>query len=373
MPLGPKGVAVNVPDRFSLGVVLWAAIAASQVGCADNGDAREHARPTAAAVASGPSTPDPLAMIGDDRITLADVRARVGDQLDQLDLQYRRERDKLIGGAVDTIVRSRLFEAESKRTGKTEDQLVASEISGSIEPSDAEINAWFNDNQARLNGRTLDQVRSQIAAFLRNQRRLEAATKLDDRLRAEHRVKVAFEPYRLQFTNDGAPTLGRKDAPVTLVEFSDFQCPFCKQAAPALKQVAQKFGDKVQIVYRQYPIESLHPFAPKAAEASLCANDQGKFWELHDAMFADQTKLAVTDLKQTARRLGLDGKEFDSCLDSGRHVAQVQTDMKEGQRVGLTGTPTMFINGVIVDGGAVGFSVLEGLIRQELSRRVPAS
>jgi protein-disulfide isomerase len=373
MSSGQKGVGVHISGRFSLGVVAWAAIAASQVGCADNGDAREHARPTAA-VTSGPSTPDPLATIGVEKITLADVRARVGDELDQLDVQYRRERDKLIGGAIDTIVRARLFEAESKRTGKTEDQLLASEITGSsIEPSDAEINAWFNDNQARLGGRSLEQIRPQIAAFLRNQRRADAVTKLEDRLRAEHRVTVAFEPYRLQFKNDGAPTLGRKDAPVTLVEFSDFQCPFCKQAAPTLKQVAQKFGDKVQIVYRQYPIESLHPFAPKAAEASLCANDQGKFWELHDAMFADQTKLAVTDLKQTARRLGLDGKEFDSCLDSGRHVEQVQKDMKEGQRVGITGTPMMFINGVVVDGGAVGFSVLEGLIRRELSRTAPTS
>jgi protein-disulfide isomerase len=342
------------------------------VGCANNGDAQKQAKP-GAAVASGPSIPDPVATIGDERITLADVRRRVGDQLDQLDLQYRRARDKLIGGALDTIVRSRLFEAESKKTGKTEEQLVAAEISGSIEPSDAEIRAWFDDNQARLGGRTFDQVRSQIATFLRNQHRAEAATKLDDRLRAEYRVTVGFEPYRLQFRNDGAPTLGRKDAPVTLVEFSDFQCPYCKLAAPTVKQVAQKLGDKVQIVYRQYPIESLHPFAFKAAEASLCANDQGKFWELHDAMFADQARLAVSDLKQTARRLGLDGKEFDSCLDSGRHIEQVQNDLKEGQRVGLTGTPAIFINGVIVDGGAVGFSVLEGLIKQELSRTAPRS
>jgi protein-disulfide isomerase len=373
MPSGPKGGLVQVPGRISLGVVAWAAIAASQAGCGNSGDAQKHAKPTATAVASNPSIPDPLATIGDGKITLADVRARVGDQLDQLDIEYRRARDKLIGGAVDTIVRSRLFESESKRTGKTEDQLVAAEITGSIEPSDAEINTWFNDNQARLGGRSLDQVRSQIAAFLRNRRRADAATKLEDRLRAEHRVTVAFEPYRVQFTNDGAPTLGRKDAPVTLVEFSDFQCPFCKQAAPTLKQVAQKFGDKVQIVYRQYPIESLHPFALKAAEASLCGNDQGKFWELHDAMFADQTRLAVSDLKQTARRLGLDGNAFDSCLDSGRHVAQVQKDIQEGQRVGITGTPMMFINGVVVDGGAVGFSMLEGLIRHELSRKAPTS
>ena len=372
MSLRPKGLGVGVPGRLSLQLVVCAFLAASQVGCPNNGDARAQAKPGAPG-ASGPSISDPLATIGHEKITLADVRARVGDQLDQLDMQYRRARDKLISGEIDTIVRSRLFEAESRKAGKTEEQLVAAEIAGSIEPSDMEIRAWFDDNQARLGGRTLDQVRSQIATLLRNERRAEAVAKLEDRLRAEYRVTVAFEPYRLQFRNDGAPALGRKDAPVTLVEFSDFQCPYCKLAAPAVKQVAQKLGDKVQIVYRQYPIESLHPFALKAAEASLCANDQGKFWELHDAMFADQARLAVNDLKQTARRLGLDGKEFDSCLDSGRHATQVQTDLKEGQRVGLTGTPTIFINGVIVDGGAVGFSVLEGLIKRELSRMAPRS
>ncbi len=113
---------MRVPGRLSLGLVASAFLAASQVGCADNGDAREHAKPSRRRLLPrAPSIADPLATIGDEKITLANVRARVGDQLDQLDIQYRRARDKLIGGAVDTIIRSRLLEAESKRTGKTED------------------------------------------------------------------------------------------------------------------------------------------------------------------------------------------------------------------------------------------------------------
>src|SRR6185369_13194511 len=164
------------------------------------------------------------------------------------------------------------------------------------------------------------------------ERRTAAAKKLEQRLRTELRVAVAYEPFRLQFDNEKAPTLGKSEAPVTLVEFSDFQCPFCQAAAPTLKRVEQNFGDKVQIVYRQFPLTSIHPFAFKAAEASLCANEQGKFWEMHDAMFEDQTKLGVSDLKQTARRLGVDGKKFDSCIDTGRYVERVQNDQKEGQR-----------------------------------------
>jgi len=364
MSLGPKEIAVRSTGRISLGALALALLVASQLGCANKSDARENAKP--AAVSSGFALPDPLATIGDEKITLADVRTRVGDQLDLLDMQYRRARDKLVGGALDTIVRTRLLEAETKKTGKTPEDLLVAEVSGSVEPSDIEIKAWFDDNQARLGGRSLDQVRSQIVDLLRKERRNEAEKKLEDRLRAEHRVTVAFEPYRLQFKNDGAPTLGPNDAPVTLVEFSDFQCPYCRMAAPTLKQVAQKFGDKVQIVYRQYPIPSLHPFALKAAEASLCANEQGKFWDLHDAMFADQTKLGVSDLKQTARRIGVDGKKFDGCLDSGRYVEQVQNDLREGNVVGVNGTPTMFINGTLVDGGSVGIGVLEALIKKEL-------
>jgi protein-disulfide isomerase len=132
--------------------------------------------------------------------------------------------------------------------------------------------------------------------------------------------------------------------------------------------VNQKYGDQVRIVYRQYPIPSIHPFAFKAAEASLCANEQGKFWDLHDSMFANQTKLSVTDLKQRAGELGMDRKKFDTCLDTGRYVEQVQRDMAEGARVGITGTPAVFINGVELKGGAVPFETVAAAIDQELRR-----
>jgi protein-disulfide isomerase len=181
-------------------------------------------------------------------------------------------------------------------------------------------------------------------------------------------VVVNFQPYRLTFQNEGAPALGKEGAPVTLVEFSDFQCPFCNRFAPTLKQVEKNFGDKVHIVYRQYPIASLHPFAFKAAEASLCAHEQGKFWEMHDILFGEQSKLAVTDLKEKAHRIGLDQKKFDTCLDTGRYVEQVQKDMKEGTRVGVTGTPAVFINGAELKGGAVPYETVAEAIQQELAR-----
>ena len=357
-----------------LAVVASVALSAALGGCARNGDAKTaktQSEGSAARADSGDA--GVLATIGDEKVTMADIRARTGEQLDQLEGQYRRSRDKMVGGVLDSIVHERLIVAEVKKTGKSAEQLLAAEMTGGATPSEVEIAAWYNDNQSRLGGRTLDQLRSQISDYLIKERRTEAEKKLEQRLRDAAGVKIAFEPYRVRITNDGAPTLGPKDAPVTLVEFSDFQCPYCRSSAPTLKQVAEKFGDKVQIVYRQYPISSIHPFAFKAAEASLCAHEQGKFWEFHDLLFAEQQKLAVSDLKEKARRLGMDTKKFNGCLDSGRYVEQVQNDEAEARRVAANGTPSMYINGVYVEGGSVPFSTLEELIQKELERVKPKS
>jgi protein-disulfide isomerase len=358
---------VDVTLTSSARLLACLAVVATFAACRDSA-----AVPKAQVAQQGSSSttaPEVVATIGNDKITMADVRDRSGTLLDQLDAQYQQTRDKLIGAALDSIVRERLLADEAKKQGKTPADLVAAAVTAAGEPSDLEIAAWFHDNQERIGGRPIEQVSSQIATLLRNQRRAEASDKLEQRLRAEQKVAMVFEPHRLQFANAGAPTKGKKGAPVTLVEFSDFQCPFCRSAAPSLRQVEQKFGDKVQIVYRQFPIPSIHQYATKAAEASLCANEQGKFWDLHDAMFQDQTKLAVGDLKATARRLGMDAKKFDSCLDSGRYVEQVQNDQKEGRQIGVNGTPAMYINGVYVEGGAVPFSVLAAKIEKELDRK----
>ena len=315
--------------------------------------------------------PQVLATVGDEKITLSDIRARSGDQLDQLEIQYQLAKHRIVGTALDSILYDKTLRAEATKTGKSIDALVVAEAGPSgFEPSEADIAAWYQENQSRVGGRTLEQVRTQIADLLRTERKDAAERKLEERLRAERKISVAYEPFRVQLNNDKAPTLGKSDAPITLVEFSDFQCPYCQATVPTLKQVEKKYGDKVQIVYRQFPL-NIHPFAPKAAEASLCANEYGKFWEMHDAMFSDQNKLSVSDLKETARRVGIDGKKFDGCLDAGRYVEQVQNDQKEGLRLGVNGTPAMYINGRAVEGGAVPFTKLEALIEKELARTKP--
>jgi predicted DsbA family dithiol-disulfide isomerase len=359
-PLPSPAVA---PGRFLAPAIVSILFTLSACG----GESIAQSRTGEGLVTSG-EIPEVLATVGGDEITLADIRARVGDQLDQLDMQYLRARSRTVESALETLLRERVLLAEARRRGMSVDELVSAEAGGSFDPSPVEVETWYRENQGRLGGRSLDEIRSQIADHLRDLRHREAASRLEARLFEERRVVIHFEPFRLALHNEDAPFAGPRDAPVTLVTFSDFECPYCAQLVPTLKRLTETFGDDVRIVYRQFPIPSLHPGAFKAAEASLCAHEQGRFWEMHDLMFAEMRQLAVDDLKEKARRIGLDGRRFDECLDSGRHVEQVQSDMREASRMGVTGTPALFINGVQLEGGAVPFETAAAAVRKELAR-----
>jgi protein-disulfide isomerase len=133
------------------------------------------------------------------------------------------------------------------------------------------------------------------------------------------------------------------------VEFSDFECPYCGSAHDTVEQVMNSYAGKVRLVYRQFPL-SFHPHAAKAAEASLCAADQGKFWEYHDVLFKNQKKLEPTELKAHASEVGLDGQKFGQCLDSGDKKKAVDADQQAGLAAGVGGTPAFFINGIFLNG-----------------------
>ena len=161
---------------------------------------------------------------------------------------------------------------------------------------------------------------------------------------------------------------GGADAKVTIVEYSDFECPFCNRALPTIQQVLDTYGDDVRIVYRHFPLSSIHPYAQKAAEASECAADQDKFWEYHDAIFADQAGLkgGDTQLKAWAAELALNTSEFDNCLDSGEKASVVSSQLGGGGTLGVTGTPAFFINGVNLE-GAQPFASFKTIIDQQLA------
>lgn len=167
-------------------------------------------------------------------------------------------------------------------------------------------------------------------------------------------------------TTTGAqdPFFGPENAEVTIVEYSDFQCPYCTRVVPTINQIKEKYGDRVKIVFKDFPLSS-HPYAQKAAEAAQCAHEQGRFWEYHDTLFANQGSLGIASLKQYASGLGLDTEQFNSCLNSGKYAAEVQEDFSDGRAAGVSGTPTFFINGKKLV-GAQPFSVFESAILDEL-------
>lgn len=367
IPMLPEGRAAAVLGPLQAGVCAALALTLALTGCTADTNAR--AEPTPTATVSTGDVPDVLATIGDEPITMGDIRAYSGAELDKIETAYQRARSELLEATLQRILRERVLMVEAERRGRTVDQMVLDEAGGSLEPNEVEIAAWYEDNRARVGGRALEQVRTQIADLLRNQHREAAMERLEARLNQEREVKIMLEPFRLTFDNTGAPTAGNPDASVTVVEFSDFQCPFCARFVPTLKQVEEAYGDRVRIVYRQYPITNIHPNAFKAAEASLCAHEQGRFWQLHDQMFQEQDRLSVRELKAMAGRLGLDQSKFDSCLDSGRHAEQIQNDLAEGERAGVTGTPAVFVNGVALGGGAVPYETVARAIDRELARR----
>lgn len=159
---------------------------------------------------------------------------------------------------------------------------------------------------------------------------------------------------------------GNKNAKVTLVEFSDFQCPYCLQFNPTVEQVRKDYPDTVRIVFKHYPLTSIHPMAQKAAEAAECAGDQKKFWEMHDKLFANQTSLSIDNYKAWAKELGLNQSKFDKCLDDNTKQAKVAADQKYGDSVGVSGTPTSFVNGYSVQ-GAQSYDVVKAKIDTALA------
>lgn len=177
----------------------------------------------------------------------------------------------------------------------------------------------------------------------------------------------AFAQARAVFVEtEGHPSRGPEDAPVTLLEFSDFECPFCARLRPTMERLKEKYGENVRWVFRQFPL-AMHPHAQKAAEASLCANDQGRFWEMHDLLFVRPVALSEPEILAKATRLDLDMTEFRNCLETRKHIERIQRDLREGLAAGVRSTPSVFVNERRI-GGAKAMSIYERVIDEELRK-----
>ena len=317
-----------------------------------------------AAAAENPN--QPVAKYNDVTITLKMVDDKIAGQLKQLEKQKLEMRQK----AAENMVIEALAKAEAAKLGQTDEQWVKAQIDQAMaalpQPSDAEIQKVWDDNKAQMPpGSTLETMRPQIIQFLQKDQGGEAVRKLFDGMKAKANYQLLLEEPRVTVAATG-PSKGPADAKITIVEFSDFECPFCGKAEDSVTQVMEKYAGKVRIVFRHFPL-SFHPNAPKAAEASMCANEQGKFWEMHKVLFANRSALTVEDLKKHASSLGLDQAKFNECLDGNKMKSYVEADTKAGGDVGVSGTPAFFINGKLLS-GAQPFSEFEKVIEAELKK-----
>lgn len=304
-----------------------------------------------------------LARVGDTEITASQVEERVAAEM----VAVNNQRYQAMSQGLTQAVSDRLVELEAAARGITVEEVMAAEVEDKIaEVSQAEIDAFYEGRKGQIRA-PKEQVNDQITKYLRQQQSGALLQQMIAGLEDKYGVERYLMPPRIEVASEGFPQKGPADAPVTIVEFSDFECPFCSRVLPTLQQVEENYGDSVRMVFRQFPLNSIHPRAQKAAEASLCADDQGKFWEMHDAMFEEQKSLAVDQLKEKAARIGLDAEAFAGCLDSDKFASQVAADLQAGAAAGVTGTPAMFINGRFLN-GAVPYDQLAKIVDEELAR-----
>jgi protein-disulfide isomerase len=328
-----------------------------------------------AAVSSAPSGSAPsaaapsadgnklAARIGKAEITVAELDRRAAGKLVRLKTQEYEIRKQTL----DELIDEQLLNEEAEKRGITADALLEQEVaSKAAEPTDEEAKAYFDKNPPR-GGVEFDKVKGRVKAFMQRQAEQDARGALITSLREGAGVEVMLEPLRFDVSMDNDPTFGPKDAPITIVEFSDFQCTYCSRVLESVEEVKKTYGDKVSITFRDFPLP-MHAEAPKAAEASHCADEQGKFWEMHDKMFANQRALKIEDLKGYAGELGLDGAAFASCLDSGKYADDIEKDKADGEMAGVSGTPAFFINGVFLN-GARPFEQFKEVIDAELKAK----
>ena len=288
-------------------------------------------------------------------ISLREIDAELGESL------YEARKHTATRMAFEAILNEK-----AKQQGVTTEELMKKEIEARTEaPTEEAIRAVFEASKAQLPPEmTFESVRGDIENYLRSQSSQKVMPELQEAWLAEAQFKfvLSYEPKRVEVEATG-PSKGPKEAKVTLVEFSDFGCSFCKRGAETIAEIVKAYPTQVKVHFRHFAMR-----AAKASEAALCADEQGKFWEYHDILFENQGKQSAEDLKEHAKTLALDEAKFAECLEAGRHAAVIQKDIEAGHKAGVRGTPAFFINGILIS-GAQPLEKFKELIEQELQAK----
>lgn len=284
-----------------------------------------------------------LAEVNGKQITMGDIE----NSLQPLIFNVQEQVYALRKQDLEVKVNDTLLTQEAQKRQVTTRALLDTEVTAKVpEVTEAQAQAFYNENKDRISG-DFAQTKAQIIQYMRESKEHEATLAFAGQLRRASKVEInlsAPESPVFQIATDDQPTKGNPQARVTIIEFTDYQCPSCAQQHPVVERIMKEFGDRVRLVVRDFPL-SQHTEALKAAEAAEAAREQGKYWEYTAVLFRNQSALGVDKLKQYATELGLDRARFDASLDSGKFADKVQRDVLDGYKLGVNGTPTLYING----------------------------
>jgi protein-disulfide isomerase len=328
--------------------------------------------PAAKIVNSGAEDPV-MAVINDETITESTFDKALSGRDRGSIIKAKSELYEAKMEALEEYVFNKLITAEAKSKNMSTEDFMKKEVDAKVKkPTAQDVDKFYKEVKAQYekNGKTPpplnDAVKEQIKQQLTMKGTLERRQALNNELTKKNKVTFGLEQPRIAVTNGTNAVKGSEKAKITIVEFSDFQCPFCKKGADTMKEVMKKYNGKVQYYFRDYPL-SFHDRAKQAANASRCAAEQGKFWQFHDTVFAEQSKLSDDDLIAVGKKLNLDMTKYEPCVKEMKNAAKVESDMHDGENAGVTGTPAYFINGIFVS-GALPLNKFEAIIDSELKK-----
>jgi protein-disulfide isomerase len=288
------------------------------------------------------------ANVNDETITVDELDARIKDQLfaratgDGDPAKLYELRSEVLNEVID----ERLLAEEEASQGLTRDELIQQQAEKQTAVGEDEVLAFYEENKDRIGGVAFEELKPRIRRHLEQQRGEVATKAYLEALRTIASVEIHLDAPRIEVAATG-PSLGPDDAPVTLIEFSDYRCGFCKRAQPVIEAVLERYPSQVRFVHRSFPLNEV---SRAAAEAAACANEQGQFWEFHSSLFASEGNLDAEGLLQHASELELDLESFQACVDERRFQSAVEADITDGRQAGVTGTPAFFVNGIRMQG-----------------------
>ena len=306
---------------------------------------------------AGPDTV--LVEIDGQKLTMADFEKKAPSGLFHArNTFYEAEKKHL-----EELITQSLLERAAAKEHLTVEQLIEKHVNSTVaaDPSDDALRVYYEGIE---NPPPFDQVKEQIIKNIRDKRIAKAKAAYLKSLRTEAKVNIMLTPPRANVSMKDTPLRGPVDAAVTIVEYADYECPYCQQSQPILDKIEKDFKGKIAFAYKDTPLP-MHAHAQKAAEAALCAMDQGKYWEVHDMLYSTR-QLDVAKLKEDARTLKLDVAAFDKCLDSGAKASIISANISEGQGYQLQGTPSFFVNGRFFSGG-MSYDQFKAVIEEEIA------